>query len=91
MHFLYFQAHSFEMYVNYCENKPKSESFLWTYQHMGGNFFEVSLLLKMILRQQYTFAHAYMGMWLVGFVTGFTSFACWSCNLHMGVLGVVLR
>ena len=35
------QAHQFEVYVTYCENKPKSESFLWTYQHTGGTFFEV--------------------------------------------------
>ena len=28
------------MYVVYCENKPKSEAFLWTYQHSGGTFFE---------------------------------------------------
>ena len=35
------QAVSFEVYVPYCENKPKSESFLWTYAHSGGNFFAV--------------------------------------------------
>lgn len=33
-------AHSLELYVTYCENKPKSEAFLWTYAHTGGTFFE---------------------------------------------------
>ena len=36
------QAPSFEVYITYCENKPKSESFIWTYLHTGGTFFEVS-------------------------------------------------
>ena len=36
------QAHMFEVYVTYCENKPMSESFLWTFHHNGGTFFEVS-------------------------------------------------
>ena len=36
------QAPSFEVYITYCENKPKSESFIWTYMHTGGTFFEVS-------------------------------------------------
>ena len=31
----------FEVYVTYCENKPISESFLWTFHHNGGTFFEV--------------------------------------------------
>ena len=31
----------FEVYVTYCENKPMSESFLWTFHHNGGTFFEV--------------------------------------------------
>ena len=35
------QSNNFEVYITYCENKPKSESFLWTYQHTGGTFFEV--------------------------------------------------
>ena len=35
------QSSNFEVYITYCENKPKSESFLWTYQHTGGTFFEV--------------------------------------------------
>lgn len=30
----------FKLYVTYCENKPKSESFLWTYAHQGGTFFK---------------------------------------------------
>jgi kalirin len=29
----------FKLYVTYCENKPKSESFIWTYTHHGGTFF----------------------------------------------------
>ena len=33
------------MYITYCENKPKSESFIWTYLHTGGTFFQVSSLL----------------------------------------------
>ena len=37
----YLQAHQFEVYVTYCENKPKSESFIWAYHHTGGTFFEV--------------------------------------------------
>ena len=35
------QAPNFEVYITYCENKPKSESFIWTYLHTGGTFFEV--------------------------------------------------
>ncbi|CAI8043349.1 Kalirin [Geodia barretti] len=31
---------SFEVYITYCENKPKSESFIWTYLHTGGTFFQ---------------------------------------------------
>ena len=43
---VFLQVQHFEVYVTYCENKPKSESFLWTYVHTGGTFFEVSVWVK---------------------------------------------
>ena len=36
------QRAEFGVYVTYCENKPKSESFIWTYTHSGGTFFKVT-------------------------------------------------
>uniref|UniRef100_A0A1X7TP97 Uncharacterized protein n=1 Tax=Amphimedon queenslandica TaxID=400682 RepID=A0A1X7TP97_AMPQE len=40
----------FKLYVSYCENKPKSESFIWTYIHQGGTFFK-DLQLKLGFRE----------------------------------------